>query len=390
MQIHLFMLFVLAAPVLGEEAGAGAQARAAVQRSLPYLEKISTAWMREKKCNSCHTVTFLLWTYNEAAAHGLQVDRQKLEDWTNWSLADALGDHYWFRLRPRAMEALKAGGIPDSLLAKLKPVAAKTYTKESDYVGALEKALGAEDLERHREILMRVATLPNNGGGPDTLAQLMLGRAAKTEDAATTKSYKAIGSLLLEWQEPDGSWMTQGQLPEIKWGEKEMNEATTLWGILATSSVNSPDEKLTQCRQRALESLRNASPGGSVQSLALHALVAHLLGDQAKADALLKKLVGRQNADGGWGWLEDNKTSEAFSTGQVLYALGRLGHTMTDPVVMRAWEFLLRTQGADGGWDVPQQAVNRRPRKLNVYPYWGSAWAAIGLLQTLPDVAVKR
>src|SRR2546423_1277050 len=35
--------------------------RGAVERSLPYVEKVSTAWMQERKCNSCHNVTFLVW-----------------------------------------------------------------------------------------------------------------------------------------------------------------------------------------------------------------------------------------------------------------------------------------------------------------------------------------
>jgi len=52
--------------------------RGAVRRGLPYLETVATAWMGERKCNSCHTVTFLVWSHNEAAARGLDVDRGKL------------------------------------------------------------------------------------------------------------------------------------------------------------------------------------------------------------------------------------------------------------------------------------------------------------------------
>ena len=79
-----------------------------------------------------------------------------------------------------------------------------------------------------------------------------------------------------------------------------------------------------------------------------------------------------------------NPGSEAFSTGQALYALGRLGRDGADPAVERAWKFLLATQLPDGSWAVPQDAINTRPRKLNVYTYWGTAWSAIGVLQTLP------
>ena len=79
----------------------------AVQRSLPYIEKVGTEWMTKRKCNSCHVVTFLVWSHNEAAAHGLTVDRPKLTQWTKWSLADSLSDRRWFKLRPQSMESLK-------------------------------------------------------------------------------------------------------------------------------------------------------------------------------------------------------------------------------------------------------------------------------------------
>ena len=78
--------------------------------------------MQERKCNSCHNVTFLVWSHNEAAARGFDVDRTKLAEWTKWSLADSLSDRFWFMLRPRAMASLKADGFPEALLAKLKPL----------------------------------------------------------------------------------------------------------------------------------------------------------------------------------------------------------------------------------------------------------------------------
>src|SRR5215212_9925032 len=77
--------------------------RAAVERSLPYIEKVGTAWMQQRKCSSCHNVTFLIWSHNEAAAREFNVDRTKLAEWTKWSLADALSDRFWFMLRPRAI-----------------------------------------------------------------------------------------------------------------------------------------------------------------------------------------------------------------------------------------------------------------------------------------------
>lgn len=136
--------------------------------------------------------------------------------------------------------------------------------------------------------------------------------------------------------------------------------------------------------------MRKAAPGITAQSLALHLVIAHEFGEPARRDALLRELLGRQRADGGWGWVKGNNGSDAFATGQALYALGLLGRDGTDPAVRRARGFLVRTQDEDGSWQVPQEAVNTRRRSLNVYTYWGTAWATIGLLQTLPPAGPAR
>jgi hypothetical protein len=341
--------------------------------------------MGERECNSCHNVTFLVWSHKEAAARGFDVDRKKLAEWTKWSLADSLSDRFWLKLRPRSLDALKADGFPEALLAKLKPLEGKTYVTQQEYLHALEEAAGRENLETNRDRLIKYAALPNNGGGPDTLSQLLLGQDRSRRDEGEKRSYEAIRSLLLEWQESDGSWQAQGQLPAMKWsGESEMHQATTMWSILALSVTNLTDKAHIRSCERALESLKKAKPGTSLQSLALHLIIAEKFGEAARKDELLKELLARQQADGGWAWVRDNKGSDAFATGQALYALGLVNLEGTDHVVHRAWDFLLRTQDKDGSWQTPQEAVNTRRRALNVYTYWGTAWATIGLLQTLP------
>jgi Prenyltransferase and squalene oxidase repeat len=366
------------------------QVRRAVERSLPYLEKVGVAWMRDHECSSCHNVTFLVWSHNEAAARGFDIDRKKLAEWTKWSLAETLSDRFWFKLRPRALDALRADGLPEPLLAKLKPLEGKTYTTRQEYLHALEEAVGKESLETNKDRLLKYAALPNNGGGPDTLSQLLLGQEPSINHA-DEKSYAAIHSLLLEWQEPDGSWQAQGQLPAMKWsGESEMHEATTMWSILALSRSNTLDRARIHSRERALESLKKAAPGITLQSLALHLIIAEKFGELARKDDLLKELLGRQQPDGGWAWVKDNSGSDAFSTGQALYSLAFSGHRANGPAVRRACDFLLRTQDKDGSWHTPQGFINTRRRGLNVYDYWGTAWATIGLLQTLPSPQDSR
>jgi hypothetical protein len=358
--------------------------RRAIERSLPYIEKVGTDWMRDRKCNSCHNVTFLVWSHNAAASRGFNIDQAKLTEWTKWSLADSLSDRYWFMLRPRAMASLKADGFSDGLLAKLKPLEGKTYVTRQEYLHALGGAISTEELAANQERLLKAATLPNNGGGPDTLSQLLLASAAWNRNKEEEEGFAAIRSLLLEWQEPDGSWRAAGQLPGLKWAsEKEMHRATTMGSLLAVSAGNPTDESLIRSTERALESLKESTPGATLQTLALELIIAHKFGEPVQREALQNELAGRQNADGGWSWVKENG-SDAFATGQALYALGLVGRSGDDPVVSRAWGFLVRTQDKDGSWQVPQEAINTHRRGLNVYTFWGTAWATIGMLQTLP------
>ena len=124
-------------------------------------------------------------------------------------------------------------------------------------------------------------------------------------------------------------------------------------------------------------------PGKTVQTLALRLIVAHQFGTPDQVETIRSELLHRQNSDGGWSWWQD-EASNAFATGQALYALGRTGSGSGDAVVRKGWQFLAGTQAPDGSWAAPQEAINTRARKLNVYTFWGAAWATIGILETLP------
>lgn len=67
------------------------QAREAAERALPYIEKDGTKWMKDRKCLSCHYVSFMVWSFRDAKARGLAVDSGKLKEWTDWSLGKAVG-----------------------------------------------------------------------------------------------------------------------------------------------------------------------------------------------------------------------------------------------------------------------------------------------------------
>jgi squalene-hopene/tetraprenyl-beta-curcumene cyclase len=70
--------------------------------------------------------------------------------------------------------------------------------------------------------------------------------------------------------------------------------------------------------------------------------------NEPSAYNLISLLLQRQNADGGFGL--DGKKSDAFATGQTVYALKLAGFSDADPQIARAMNFLTRTQDQSGAW----------------------------------------
>ena len=98
-------------------------------------------------------------------------------------------------------------------------------------------------------------------------------------------------------------------------------------------------------------------------------------------------LIALQRNDGGRGG-NPNLPSDAFATGEALYALYESGNVaIQDPVYRRGIDFLLRTQDANGAWHVRSRAVKVMPYFDSDFPFgddqWisaaGTAWADVAL-----------
>jgi hypothetical protein len=393
--VHLRFLFS-AVTILGfahaqESATEAVQARKAVERGLPLLEKEGVVWMKEKGCASCHHVPFLLWSHNEAPARGIAVDAQKLADWTDWSWKFSQTRRAWFKLTKEALKDGPEGALPADVRVRLKGVLDTPFATEQELLAALKAALTQDQLGQHEAALVKRATRlrepENDGGGLDTLCQLLLGRAKDTKDG---RAFTAdIRDQILRWQEPDGSWKAAGQLPLQARPAAETDSVTTMWAILALASLDDSDPSTLRSIMRAMTVLGDVKPGQSNESLVVSLLVQRRLGEAEKAKGLLAEILSRQNTDGGWAW-KQGAESDAFATGQALYALCRSGLSGADPAVRRARRYLILTQQEDGSWLVPARAISpsQDPTRLSklapIYRYWGTAWATIGLAGSLP------
>jgi hypothetical protein len=100
-----------------------------------------------------------------------------------------------------------------------------------------------------------------------------------------------------------------------------------------------------------------------------------------------------QRSDGGWSQLA-GLDSDAYATGQALYALNTAGNmSVSDPVYRKGIDYLLRTQADDGTWLVKSRSIWLQPYFESGFPYghdqWistaATAWAATALAYTVPE-----
>src|SRR5262249_37171784 len=106
---------------------------------------------------------------------------------------------------------------------------------------------------------------------------------------------------------------------------------------------------------------------------------------------LVESLLQRQRGDGGWAQLP-TLDSDAYATGQALFALAPfLKDPLADPA-RRGLRFLLETQEDDGTWHVTRRAFPFQPTMNSGFPHhrdsWisaaGTSWAVLALTRVLP------
>jgi squalene-hopene/tetraprenyl-beta-curcumene cyclase len=209
-------------------------------------------------------------------------------------------------------------------------------------------------------------------GNADTMVFLLLGRDRSAEkDADWVRDFQTY---VLKNQQANGSWSPQGQLPSGKRPARETVEVSTMWTLLALESYGSDAGIDPAVRKHADDFLATAQPGKSTEWYVLKVLL------QPGSEPLRADLLKQQHSDGGWGWLTADP-SDAFATGQALYALARGGLEPSAEPIQRAITFLKSTQQPDGSWEVPSTRASDKNDVIPTSRFWGTSWAVVGLLE---------
>jgi squalene-hopene/tetraprenyl-beta-curcumene cyclase len=102
---------------------------------------------------------------------------------------------------------------------------------------------------------------------------------------------------------------------------------------------------------------------------------------EGQASALVKLLLSRQHADGGWGL--DAKTSDAFATGQTVYTLKMAGFSDGDAAVARGIRFLTAKQDKSGAFRTYHSGQGGAEKAETM-------WAVLGLVTVdIASIAVN-
>lgn len=219
-------------------------------------------------------------------------------------------------------------------------------------------------------------------GNKEGVAQLLLSPDPNLADSEQTELRKKLAAILLEEQRPDGSWKAGGQLPFQKRPAAETDAVSTMWLTLALLAEGKNETRVPVVAN-ALKFIQATPPGNSVEWYAVRLLLAVQTGETEVRDQLVKQLRSQQHADGGWGWMVTDE-SDALGTGLALYALVSAGVDRQDPVIKGAQQFLVSTQRDDGSWPVHGTKEKKKTSVQETAVYWGTTWAVIGLVESLP------
>ena len=194
---------------------------------------------------------------------------------------------------------------------------------------------------------------------------------------------------LMTRQSMNGSWGSPSSRPPLE-GSTYTATALAAYGIQAYAPPVWKD-KVNICIDKARKWLEVQMPytneEKTYQLLGLHWTGGHP--DTIRNHA--QKLLTAQRPDGGWSQLPTLE-SDAYATGQSLYALSATGQLSTqNPIYEKAVSFLVNTQKKDGSWLVKTRSFAAVPFVDSGFPHGdhqyisaaGTAWATMVLTQTV-------
>jgi ankyrin repeat protein len=300
-----------------------ASVRAALDRTLPLVQRNDETFLRKAGCVSCHNNTLTAETVATARKKGLPVDDQ---------------------------------------------IARHQLTTIGNYI------------ETWRERALQGNGIP---GDADTVSYILLGLAAESfpADMATD----AMASFLLRQQTADGHWRPLAHRPPIESSDMQVTAASMR--AIQLFKPKAGRAAYDRAIERAATWLATATPMSTqdraFQLLGLGWSGASKGAVQGSARAL----VAEQRPDGGWSQLPSLTSDAYATGQALVALAESGAMPTSDAAYKRGVQFLLGTQFADGSWFVKSRAIPLQPHFESGFPFGrdqfisaaGTNWAARAL-----------
>jgi ankyrin repeat protein len=309
-------------------------AASAIEKALAQLQPASPVFFERTKCISCHHQSLPAIAVKRAADRGLRVDR------------------------------VLAAHPTDSTLSSFKGL---------------------------KESLM----LANPGIGGFVVASSYALASMDEEHRPPTPETDAVVLLLASLQRQDGSWNIPvgaaggGLRPPLGAGRGFNITAFAVRSLLAYTPPGRRGEAEARIA-RARHFFRTATPRDTQdEAFKLIGLIWSQASRTEIADQT-ERLTALQRPDGGWAQLP-TMTSDAYATGEALYALSTSGMPASAVTYQQGVAYLLRTQLEDGTWLVRSRGFGFQPYFETGFPHGrdqfisaaATAYAAIALTHGL-------
>lgn len=308
-------------------------------KAIEFLINDAAKWRQDRGCATCHHGTMTVWALSEAKNQGYAVAADKAADMLAWTKE---------RFIPR-------------------------FNTTRD---------------------------PRPGWSLVSVPGIYLGLMSQNLPVLSRAEVNTLAIHLAAHQEEDGAWLmpppTNGAPPT--W---ESRETIALLALLAWEPYVPADPTAAAtaktARDKAITWLNSTPSSETPQAMALRLLLDSRAGRPAdQLQPRIDQLLSRQNPDGSWSPLKE-LPSDAYTTGQTLWALSFLGIDKSRSEIGRAVAYLQGSQKEDGSW--PMTSRNHpgvdSTRQRNPVPitYFGSAWATIGFARMVPptlDFAARQ
>jgi prenyltransferase beta subunit len=298
-----------------------AELDASVRKGLDFLAKDAVKWKNDYNCVSCHHASFVVWSMREAKQKRWAVDEDVLADMTKW-MAEAGEGKTGVPRPPGRPKALNTKAVYFALALAANP-------------------------------------------SPDELSR---------------DGLKKMLNTIKEDQLEDGSWHAWPNSRSPMFGRSD----DSMTGLATLAASLSNDDTMKEVRDRGVRWLSETKSDEETQSLVVRLLLWQKVGKpELERNQLIQKLEHRQNADGGWSQ-NPEMSSDAWATGQAIYALSYAGVKPSDSVIARGRGFLIKTQNEDGSWPMASRPIEPDGKgATTLVPIigGGSAWAVLGLVR---------